>query len=240
MPNSREEYESYLSEIRSAGLRFVILWQMPGKDISTDIIQYYQGLGASGFIVANDTNAEIIKSYSTSLLVTCSIVQRTCTDVLKKDLRSYDYVILYYPFNRALDALKKLEAIKDKIILMPNTLCNMDCPSMHHWFPSKDKPFIAARDCPLTASTLSKCGLIFPEHLRLFDDYVAGYKLQGREYPTAAVKHLCSFYFNRNSYQGFLDPFIENSLAEKLKELAHSIPAEEYYNIKSQYIIDRL
>lgn len=240
MPDSRGEYERHLGEICEAGLRFVILWQMPERVISVDTIKYYQGLGSAGFIVANDTSAEVIKSYSTELSVTCSIVQRTCTDVLRKDFRSYDYVILYYPFNRALDALKMLGIIKDKIILMPNTLCNVDCPSMHHWFPAKDRLFDAAKDCPLTASTLAKSGLIFPEHLRLFDDYVAGYKLQGREYRTAAIKHLCSFYFKRNNYQGFIDPFIGRGMAEKLKELAHSIPPEEYYNIKSQYIINHL
>ena len=195
MPNTREEYEYHLHKISEAGLRFVILWQVKDLNMSFDTLNYYSKLKTSGFIVASDENAAFIKQTNPNLLVICSIVQKTSFDILKKDLTNYDYVILYYTFNRALDALKKLEHLKDKIVIMPNTLCDVNCPSVHHWFPTKDKPFKPS-DCSMP-NHLDMCGLILPEHLKIFDNYVGGYKLQGREYPTEAIKYLCHFYFIR-------------------------------------------
>lgn len=237
MPQSREEYEKHLEKISSAGLRFVVLWQVSDSIIPKNTLEYYCRMNASGFIVANDCNASIIKEYDPNLLSICSIVQRTCTNINQKDLTYYDYVILYYPFNRALDALKKLTHIKDKIILMPNTLCNVDCPSVHHWFPTENNPFIAERDCWMTPQTIDKCGLIFPEHLGLFDNYVGGYKIQGREYSSQAIKYVCQYYFTRKYSEDFVDPFFGNVMAEKIKSLIRDTEPETYYNTKTSIII---
>lgn len=204
------------------------------------MLDYYCRLGASGFIVADDRNARIIKEYRRDLSVICSIVQRIGANIKGKDLKDYDYVILYYPFNRAIDALKRLDEIKDKIILMPNTMCNIDCPSTHHWFPQTGRPFDASRDCPMTIKNIDRCGIILPEHLGLFDNLVGGYKLQGREYPTTAIKYICSFYFNRISYDGFVDPFFEEGMATRLKEQIRSMTPEVYYNIRSFDIIESM
>ena len=237
MPQSRKEYEWHIRQIVNSGLRFVVLWQIRDKIISFETLNYYTSLNTSGFIVANDKNAEIIKNFNPNLLVVCSIVQKLCANISKKDLSNYDYVVLYYTFNRALDALKKLEHIKNKIIIMPNTLCNIDCPSIHHWFPSKNKPFVAKRDCCMTINNIAKCGVIFPEHLKFFDDYVGGYKLQGREYSTPVIKYLCHFYFKRTSYKDFIKPFLREDMAYNLIELTHKMPLNEYYNVKTADII---
>lgn len=236
MPLSRKEYESHLYKIICAGLEFVVLWQMQDSIISKEMLDYYSGLNACGFIVANDNNAELIKNYNPNLLVICSIVQRSCINITKKDLTNYDKVILYYTFNRALEALKELAHIKNKIVLMPNTLCNIDCPSVHHWFPTKAHPFIADRDCCMSIKTISRCGIILPEHLKLFDDYVGGYKLQGREYTTDVIKYICHFYFKRNHYENFLDPFFSKEMVLKIKTLINSMSPEEYYNIATSDI----
>lgn len=232
MPQSREEYENHLQLVVNAGLKFVVLWQVSDNIIQEKTLKYYYHHGSSGFIVANDKNAEIIKHFNPNFLVICSVVQRVCTEILKKDLTFYDYVILYYPFNRALNALKKLRHIKDKIILMPNTLCNVDCPSIHHWFPQKNQKFV----CWTTPNTLDKCGLIFPEHLEMFDDYVAGYKLQGREYSSEAIKYLCHFYFFRTEYENFVDPFLNKDMAKQIKDLVRNTPSEIYYNTETAKI----
>lgn len=58
MPNTRSEYESHLSGIVQAGLKYVVLWQVPDLIISDEIIKYYQDLGAVGFIVGNDESAK--------------------------------------------------------------------------------------------------------------------------------------------------------------------------------------
>ena len=81
MPNTREEYEYHLRRIKEAGLRFVILWQVYEHDLSIEMLDYYSGLETSGFIVANDKNAALIKQYNPQLLVICSIVQRTCYNI---------------------------------------------------------------------------------------------------------------------------------------------------------------
>ena len=240
MPQSRAEYEIHLHRIHSAGLRFVVLWQEHDRLITRNNLDYYCGMNASGFIVANDKNAAIIKDYNPELLAICSIVQRTCTDIGQKDLSKYDYVILYYPFNRGLDALKQLPQLRDKLVIMPNTMCNVNCPSIHHWFPTNDHPFDAATDCWMNIGSVDMCGLILPEHLHLFDRYVGGYKLQGREYPTAAIKYLCQHYFKRKATKDFVGHFFRRDMADKFYRLIQEITPEVYYNTKTPEIITAL
>lgn len=233
MPLDRDEYEKHLRYISDMGLRFVVLWQNRSDIIRFEQLEYYVNLGASGFIIGNDENAKIIKNYNPSLLVICSLVQRLRTNSdLKRDFKYYDYIVLYYTYNRSLSALKDISILKDKLVLMPNTLCSIECPSFHHWFPTKEKPFNARKECYTRLETMDKCGLIFPEHLYLFDDYVSGYKLQGREYPTEAIKYLCHFYFNGKYMEDFILPFLREDMAAKLFEYAHQTPCDEYYNVK--------
>ncbi len=240
MPHTREEYEYHLKKIVSSGLSYVVLWQIYNQKLTIEILDYYSGLQVSGFIVASDKNAIIVKKYNAKLLSICSIVQRTCSNITKRELSYYDYVILYFPFNRGLDALKQLKHIKDKIILMPNSLCDVNCPSVHHWFPTEDKPFNPKKDCSMTIDNISQCALIFPEHLELFDDYVAGYKLQGREYPTEYLKYLCHFYFKREKYNDFVSPLFCEDMAAKLNAYVNNTPIEAYYNTKSSEILSKM
>lgn len=240
MPQSREEYEEHLHKINKAGLRYVVLWQDIDNTITHNMLDYYARLDAFGFIIANDKNAKIIKEYNPSLLVICSLVQRLCANVSKKDFCYYDYLLLYYPFNRSLDALKQLQHLKDKIIIMPNTLCNIDCPSIHHWFPPKNKPFVQNRDCMALIDKhnyVKRCGLISPEHLCLFDNYVGGYKLQGREYSTDMLMYICQIYFEREAPTELYD-MLGKDLSFKLQAELNSMSLNEYYNIKTDEIIN--
>lgn len=243
MPQTRQEYEMHLSKIVGAGLRFVVLWQEPNHIISTEMLNYYRKIGTSGFIVANDKNAKIIKNYSSNLLVIGSLVQHICANVTKRDFTDYDYVVLYYPFNRALDALKELAFMKEKIVLMPNTLCHVDCSSTLHWFPNKEHTFVQKRDCMIlngTANSLDYCGFISPKHLCHFDNFVGGYKLQGREYSTDLLKYICKIYFNRESPNLLLDGLLGGELSNILKKRLDSIPEDQYYNIKSEVLKEKL
>jgi len=203
-------------------------------------MNYYCRLYASGFIIGNDKNAKIIKDYNSQLLVVGSLVQRLCANISKKDLSCYDFVILYYPFNRSLDAIKQLNPIRDKIVIMPNTLCHIDCPSIHHWFPTKKQPFNMDRDCLVLKDNmgyLKKSGFIYPQHLSLFDNYVGGYKLQGREYTTYFLKKVCKVYFERRSAKELLCSLLGNDISCKLLEELRLISPQEYYNIKTQEIL---
>lgn len=240
MPQSREEYEHHIFKIVDAGLRYVVLWQLPNCIISTEMLDYYCRLFTSGFIIGNDRNARIIKEYGQNLLVVGSLVQRLCANVSKMDFRYYDYVLLYYPFNRSLDAIKRLPNIKDKIVIMPNTFCHIDCPSIHHWFPTQDRPFILDRDCMVLKDNegyTKKCGFIFPEHLFLFDDYVGGYKLLGREYTTSFLKQVCEVYFKRKSAIDIVSSLLGDEITNRLQDEMQRLTLEEYYNVKTNDII---
>lgn len=240
MPQSREEYEFHLNKIVEAGLRYVVLWQVKDCIITSELLKYYHDLNTTGFIIGDDRNAKVIKDYDSSLVVICSLVQRVCTDIRKKDFSNYDYVLLYYPFNRSLDALKELTEIRDKIVIMPNTLCHIDCPSIHHWFPSKERPFVQERDCLVLTDSegyINNCGFISPEHLCLFDDYVAGYKLQGREYTTDLLRYICELYFKRKSPQKLLQALLGEDLANEMSEELFRRTPDNYYNVKTPDII---
>lgn len=235
MPQAREEYEYHLRLISERNLRFVVLWQDRVNNISNEMLDYYSDLGTSGFIIANDANAERIKKYNPNLLVVSSIVQRLCKDISRKDFTYYDYIVLYYPFTRSLNAIKMLSKIKDKIVLMPNTYCHTDCLGDHHWFVKDIDSFDFEKSCP-AIKDVRKSSFIRPEHLYLFDNYVGGYKLQGREYKTDIIVTICEAYFSRRTIDGLIPSAIENSMNNFLKDKN----VEEYYNIKSPEIIDTI
>lgn len=234
MPKSRSEYEAHLELISQANLKFVVLWQHPSQTITTDQLTYYTSLGASGFIVGNDANAHVIKQYNPNLVVICSLVQRICSDILTRDFSDYDYILLYYPYNRALDALKELTFIKHKLIIMPNSLCHVDCPSMFHWFPSKNSHF-EMRSCP-SFQQPQNSSFISPKHLYLFDNYVAGYKLQGREYPTELLMYICETYFKRDSAVDLLEALMGKESSDIIRQHMQHLGTKDYYNTKTQAI----
>lgn len=243
MPQTRSEYESHLKYISQSGIKYVVLWQDRENFITKKTLDYYSSLGASGFIIANDINAKIIKEYDPDLIVVASLVQRLCNNISKRDFRYYDYLVLYYSFNRSLEALKTLSTIKDKIVLMPNTLCHIDCPSIQHWFPTKERPFIQGRDCMILKDKgkyLDRCGFISPKHLYMFDEYVAGYKLQGREYSTDLIEYICQIYFERKSSKELLSAMLGKDLSVKFQEYCNRMTLENYYNVKTPEIIDTI
>ncbi|MCQ2218007.1 MAG: hypothetical protein MJZ33_05920 [Paludibacteraceae bacterium] len=229
MPQTREEYESHLKHIKESGVRFVVLWQVLDNLISKDMLDYYVNLGASGFIISNDVNAKRIKDYDSNLLVISSIVRRIKDGISKIDFSSYDYIVLYYPFNRSLNVLKELKEIQHKLVIMPNTVCHADCPAMHHWFPKE--PFIQDEHC-MSMKNIKNCAWVYPEHLDLFDPYVGGYKLQGREYPTDIIEEVCEAFFTRKSSPTLL----EGDIDSKLKDFQKNMSLDDYYNIKSKEI----
>lgn len=135
MPASIEEYEYHLSLIVKSGLSFVALWQKADEVLSDQLLEYYISKGACGFIVCNDETTKKIKERDKDLIVVCSIVQRISSGISRRDFSYYDYIVLFFPFNRSLSILKRLSHLKDKLVIMPNTVCSTECPAMHHWFP---------------------------------------------------------------------------------------------------------
>ena len=231
MPETREEYEYHIRLINEHNLKIVVLWQDMSNVISKDMLDYYTGLGAIGFIIANDKNAKIIKDYNPKLLVIASIVQRICKGIGERDFRLYDYIVLFYPFNRSLNIIKRLTHLKDKMIIMPNTFCHTDCQGVQHWFVKDIRSFDFDKLCP-AYNDPSKSTLIRPEHLFLFDDYVGGYKLQGRELKTDDIVTLCEAYFYRNTPYGFIPTELANEFDKQMQDKS----LEDYYNTKESEI----
>lgn len=232
MPQSREEYEYHIRLILDHGLRFVVLWQDRDAVISEDLLNYYAGIGACGFIVANDDNAKIIKDYDSNLLVISSIVQRLCAGMSSRDFTYYDYIVMFYPFTRSLEGLKKLSTLKDKIVIMPNSMCHTDCPGLHHWFAEDIRSFERSNSCPAVKDE-SRSTFIKPEHLAIFDDLVGGYKLQGREWSADYIVSICEAYFHRTT----LKHLISDGLLKTINEGLSKLGEEEYYNVKTPEII---
>lgn len=231
MPSTREEYEYHLKLINDSKLSFVVLWQDRTSIITKRMLDYYTRLGAKGFIIANDKNAKIIKEYNPNLIVISSIVQRLCNDITKKDFTYYDYVVMFYPFNRSLNALKRLSKIKDKIVIMPNSICHTDCQGIHHWFIKDVNAFDREKSCP-AFNDVKKSTFIRPDHLYLFDDFVGGYKLQGREWTTDYVVTICEAYFNRD----MIKSLIPLGMVKDLQMLMQEKGLDDYYNIKTMEI----
>lgn len=236
MPSSREEYEYHLHLIKEFGLHFVVLWQDRKSVITKESIDYYVALGASGFIIGNDKNAKIIKSYNSSLIVIGSIVQCRIEGIKSFDFSYYDKIVMFYPFMRSLECLKELENLQDKIIIMPNSFCHTDCKGLKHWFIKDANKFKAEKDC-LAFQDSSKSTFIYPEHLKVFDNYVSGYKLQGREWTSDYIVTVCESYFNRKTLASLVPPSLEEELQTFIKN--HQ-SLEEYYNIKSKDILGKI
>lgn len=235
MPKTRHEYEEHLHLITSNGLKYIVLWQDRDNIISKEMLNYYCSLGTSGFTIANDTNAKIIKKYNPNLTVICSIIQRRCFGISHMDFQYYDYIVMYFPFNRALDILKKLNHLKEKMILIPNAFCHTDCPGIHHWF-IEDNNFNPTKDCP-AIKDIKNAAYIYPEHLYLFDNLINGYKLEGREYPTELIKIICKMYFKSRSNSMFLEGMLRKDLAKEMRSALDINNLVDYYNIKSQILL---
>ena len=231
MPDTREEYIDHLKYIQQKGLKYCVLWQV-NDNITAETIRFYENFGVSGFVVSSEQNASVIKNYDKNLLLIASITMKlSFNELLNKDFSNFDGVVLFFPFTRALNAIKKLGHIKDKLVLMPNTTCWTDCPAVHHWFPKNNE--LREEDRCLAPCNLEKSCLIYPEHLYLFDQYVGGYKLQGREYPTYEIINNAEAYFDRSSSHNFLDHYVD----KQIKNLISEKGLPDYYDIKTNEMI---
>lgn len=230
-PNSRREYIKHLSYFKKNKIDFCILWQ-DKKPIKHETIKFYQDFGVTGFVVADDTNASVIKSYNEDFLLISSITRKlTYNDLLCKDFLNYDYIVLFFPFTRAIEALKSLNSLKEKLVIMPNTICFTDCFATHHWFPVREK--LKHDSICYGPDNMDKCCFIYPEYLYLFDDFIGGYKLQGREYTTNDIMKNAASFFNRCSSENLIEPETDFDLKRRISEMN----AYNYYNLKSNDVM---
>jgi hypothetical protein len=222
-PRDKKVYESHVKNIVDNNLPLCILLQNKKQLLTKEMLEYYVKLGATSFTVNNDETAKMIKEYNSKLRVIASITKKlSYNDFISKDLSMYDYFVLYFPFNRSLETLKKLPK-QYKYVLLVNCICGYTCPGEFHWFAGCDengKELLIGPPCQ--SGIPNQTIAIFADNLDMFDPYAYGYKLQGREFPVETLKdHLDKYIARKVTEEG-----------EKNYYNAHVAGIEEiYYNV---------
>lgn len=176
-PLDIDTYWEHVDFIKELGLEPSVLFQ--SGIVSDEIIQMYLNRGIRYFIVRDDNLAIRIKQLNPNTRITASIIkQLTVEDLNTKDLSMYDNIVLDFHLNR-LETVKSLPK-NHKYILMPNAPCYYDCPKercMFHWFHGKELD-----ESEVFCVDLYKESCWIPANaLHEYDEYIDGYKLQGRE-----------------------------------------------------------
>ena len=87
---------------------------------------------------------------------------------------------------------------------------------------------------------ISMTAFIPPEHLYMFDDWVGGYTLQGREYVTDLVEEICRIYFSRDDSRNLCHTMLGDDLSYKFRRMSFESDLSIYYNMKSYDLIRHL
>lgn len=231
-PKERIEYEKHLKKILDSGLRLSILFQNQEHLLTEDMLRYYVDLGATTFVVNNDETAKLIKAFNPQLKVIASITKKlSFSDFHHKDLSMYDEFVLYFPFNRALDRIKELPP-QYKYILLVNCGCGYTCPGTHHWFAGCDedgKELVKGPGC--VSGLFDQIIVVLPTNLEIFDPYISGYKLQGREYSTPELLMDIKQYIKREMFNPFIQD-INTDIEKKYDIITHyNVALEDKNNI---------
>lgn len=203
-PKSYEEYTIRFNMLKALGRPVYVLMQ---RGATKDLVKKYYGLGARGFIFNDDTLATWMSIEYPDVVRTLSVTRALTAEQIKtEDLSMYDRIVLFYWFNRHLDALKELPK-KYNYVLMCNNDCYYDC-KWHdaHWFAQgedmhdyAEKIKGVCEQCrKMARNELKNSAIIEPENLVYFDDYVAGYKLVDRLWPTDRILEALRYYAHRN------------------------------------------
>ncbi|WP_373897907.1 hypothetical protein ACER0A_010265 [Haloimpatiens sp. FM7315] len=194
VPETRKEYEKNIYEIQKRGYRPAVLFQEE-KPISKEKLKYYFKLGIKDFVVNCDELAMNIKDRNSNYNVVASITKIiSAEDLWKNDYSMYDKIVLYFPFNRAIDRIKELPS-KYKYVIIANSYCAYNCvEAKRHWSSNTGQ---ALKVNCIKENNKDKLIYIPPEYTYLFEPYVENFKLQGREYPTYVLADEIYYYYNK-------------------------------------------
>jgi hypothetical protein len=223
--NDRKLYEEHINKITSNNLSIILLLQDQEHVLTKEVLEYYVNLGIKKFTVQNDDTAKMIKEYDSNLEIIASITKRlSYNDFMTKVLSMYDKFVLFFPFNRSLDTIKKLPQ-SYKYILLLNSPCGYTCPATFHWFSDCDENgHEIMPNYPVCQSGIPNQMIqIFYNDMDLFDPYITEYKLVGREVKTEDLKLE-------------IEQFISRSLLTDNNKLFYStfiepVGTEKYYNV---------
>lgn len=140
--------------------------------------------------------------------------------LMSKKLGNCEEVCLPLEFNRNFDELKKLRlACPDiKFSLLVTSTCRLNCPLFYwhqfsHNYPEYWQDYEYSNWCNnlyLAINSLPKAplqnGFILPSELKEYDEYIDGYKIEGRDFSTGMLESMVRLYSLRT------DPIYLNEL----------------------------
>lgn len=189
-PQTREEYEYHIQKINKAFPNKAMILVQQNHGILQKIELYLNKYNIQQFCVGSTAQARQLKELNNQLEITGSITMKITYDELVQLEKYQDFTnfVLFFPFNRDLELIKKLPN-SFKYILLVNCACSIFCDGTHHWFANTpEKESAAAVICPARNDMDIKHKIIVrPMDLEIFDPYISYYKLQGRECTTETI-----------------------------------------------------
>lgn len=204
----RKEYEEHIKYINQFfPNKIMLLLQQNTIILNQYFINYYLKLGITKFCVGSIEQAKIIKQLCPQAEITGSITMKISFDDIQhnKEMEQYiDNIVLWFPYNRNIDLIKKLPQ-KYKYILLVNCGCSIHCDGTSHWFADLEYEKQIQKYCPKENKEHNWQDVIKirPMDLHMFTPYISYFKFQGREYDTSRIiKDICIYSENYSIYPG--------------------------------------
>ena len=197
-PKTYEEYVIRLKALQQLGIPLCILLQ---RETTIEVAEKYYDLGIRMFILGDDEIAKDMRHRHPKVQLILTVTRALNEDQIRSgDFSMYDEIVLFFWFNRHIDALKSLPD-KNKYVLIPNNDCYYDCRwHDQHWFAKTvEEERTATEKCRQCMQTIRDTTYIEPENLSYFDPYISSYKLVDRLFPTDRILEDLERYVSRNA-----------------------------------------
>lgn len=191
-PKTYEDYLCRIEELKRTGIPLCILMQKGATE--EGFIKYYD-IGIRRFIMNDDKLVLGLKEQYPDVKIILSTTRVLTEKQIKEgDFSMYDGIVLFYWFNRNLDAVLRLPD-KYNYIIMANNDCYFDC-KWHdsHWFSKGKNEYEYIQN---VAPSCEKCAerikderdraVIVPEDLSFFAPKISCVKLVDRIWPTYKI-----------------------------------------------------
>ena len=189
-PTTITEYLFHINYINKYFPNKVMILLQQNNQLLKNDIEYVKEYNIYQYCVGSIQQAQRLKELNANIEITGSITMKITYEELinKKKYKDFTNFVLFFPFNRDLELIKKLP--KDfKYIVLVNCNCSIFCDGTHHWFANTPEQE-AHTDilCPTrTDMNIKNKIIIRPMDLEYFDPYVSYYKIQGRECTTQTI-----------------------------------------------------
>lgn len=189
-PRNLHEYEDHIFYINKYfPNKLMLLLQQNDILLSEELLNYYISLGFTKFCVGSIEQANMIRQKSKDYEIIGSITTKINNQkLLQNNYSSFNGFVLWFPFNRDIEAIKQLPK-NFYYILLVNCGCSRLCDGTQHWLAiTKSQEDQARNNCPKKKNNSFKDNIIIPNcDLQFFEPYIKYYKLQGREFNTTQI-----------------------------------------------------